>query len=94
VTDLAITAIRFTPALEAQARTGLLGWVQCVVAGDLKVSGIAVRRTAEGCVTLSFPERTDASGRRHPVVHPISDAARRAVERQIFGALGVGEDAA
>ena len=91
--DLTITEVRFTPASREQVRTGLVGWIRCVVGGGLKIDGIAVRRTALGRATVAFPERVDGKGRRHPVVHPISDAARRAVERQILGALGIGDDA-
>lgn len=93
MTDLKINEIRFTPASRELVRTGLLGWVRCVVGGNLELDGITVRRTAGGRITLSFPERVDDSGGRHPVVHPVSNAARRAVERQILGALGIGDDA-
>ena len=66
-------------------RTGLLGYLS-IFYGDVVIDGITVRRTAEGRLTLSFPERHDKQGRRHRVVRPIDDAARLAIEAAVFGA--------
>jgi DNA-binding cell septation regulator SpoVG len=66
-------------------RAGLLGYLS-VTYGSLVIDGITVRRTAEGRFALSFPERRDGKGRRHPVVRPIDDDARKAIEAAVFGA--------
>ena len=56
--------------------------------GNLLLDGIVLRRTADGRFSLSFPARTDRSGRRHPYVRPVEDAARRDIEVVILGELG------
>jgi hypothetical protein len=57
--------------------------------GDLLLDGIAVRRTRDGRVVLSWPSRRDSRGRDHSVVRPCGDDARQALEAAILGALGL-----
>jgi len=71
-------------------RRGLLGFVS-VNYGDLVLDGITVRRTAEGRLTLSFPQRRDGRGRSHPLFRPIDDAARLRIEKAIFDAATLAE---
>lgn len=78
---------------DADVRTGLLGYIS-VFFGGLIVDGITLRKTAEGRLTLSFPQRQSRSGQRHAIVRPIDDSARRAIEAEILGQLGQREDAA
>ena len=66
-------------------RGGLLGFVS-VFYGDLVLDGITVRRTADGRLTLSFPQRRDGRGRSHPLFRPVDDAARLRLEKAIFDA--------
>ncbi len=70
---------------------GLLGYLSLTY-GDLVIDGVTARRTADGRMTLSWPERRDGQGRRHPVVKPASDEARQRIEKAIFGAA-VSEEA-
>ncbi|RKY19801.1 MAG: hypothetical protein DRQ55_09720 [Planctomycetota bacterium] len=86
-----VTAVHFTPAPEAQR--GLLGWLSCRY-GDLLLDGIAVRRTRDGRMCLSFPTRHDRHGRQHHLVRPADDASRRAIERVIFDAIHLDAEAA
>ena len=65
-------------------RRGLVGYMS-IFFGDVVIDGITVRRTAEGRLTLSFPERRDRQGHRHPVVQPLGQAARRRIEAAVFG---------
>jgi hypothetical protein len=65
-------------------RQGLLGFLS-IFYGDLVIDGVAVRRTAAGRLALSFPERHDRKQRKHSVVRPVDDAARRTIEAAIFG---------
>ncbi|HEX5010794.1 MAG TPA: hypothetical protein VFY71_10355 [Planctomycetota bacterium] len=85
--DLHVAEVRFVPAGVEDAERGLLGYVACVVNGALKVDGLTLRRTLAGELRLSWPSRTDRAGQRHPLVHPVSDEARREVERQVYAAL-------
>ena len=73
-------------------RSGLLGFVS-VFYGDLVLDGITVRRTAEGRLTLSFPQRRDGRGRSHPLFRPIDDAARVRIEKAIFDAATIAQGA-
>lgn len=74
-------------------RSGLLGFLSVFV-GDLIIDGITLRKTAEGRLTISFPQRQSRSGQRRAIVRPVDDAARRAVEAEILGQLGQRENAA
>ena len=47
------------------------------------------RRTRDGRLALSFPERRDLAGGSHHYMRPLNDAARRAIEAQVFAALGL-----
>ncbi len=85
--DLHVSEIRFIAAPDAERALGLLGWVSFLLNGAVKLDGITLRRTRAGDLVLSFPERRDASGKQHAYIRPISDAARRDVERQVFAAL-------
>jgi DNA-binding cell septation regulator SpoVG len=70
-------------ASDADAATGLLGFIS-VFYGALIIDGIVLRRTATGRFALSYPERRDRAGRRHPFVRPVDDDARQRIEREIF----------
>jgi DNA-binding cell septation regulator SpoVG len=83
-----ITNVRFSAAAPELARGGLLGFISCVVNGSFCVDGIALRRTRDGRRALSFPSRRDRRGREHPILVPIDDETRRAIECQVFEALG------
>lgn len=84
-----VTAIRFTPGTSDEVRLGLIGYVSCVVGGTILLDGITLRMTAERRPALSFPTRTDKRGRRHALVRPLDDHARREIEATVFEALGI-----
>ena len=88
--DLRISGLRFEPAVGSDSVTGLLGWCSFLLNDSVRVDGVALRRTLDCRLTLSWPARTDANGRRHPLVHPIDNAARRDLEAQVLAALGLG----
>jgi len=90
MSDLTVSGLRFSHATSDDHVTGLLGFVSFLINGRLRVDGVAVRRKLDGALTLSWPTRSDADGRRHPLVHPIDDDARRDLEAQVLGALLAG----
>jgi len=91
---LRVSDLRFSEASEADARTGLVGWIRLVINDAIALDGIALRRTLDGNrLTLSFPARRDGSGRQRFFVRPITDEARRELERQILSRLGIDEAA-
>ena len=73
-------------ASESEIRTGLLGYLS-VFYGDLVLDGIVLRRPADGRFALSFPARTDKSGRRHSYIKPASDEVRQDIERELLRQL-------
>ena len=75
-------------------RSGLIGWIRCVVNGSLQLDGLSLRRTVDGRTVVCFPARRDGTGRRHFYVQPLGDDARRDLEFQILKALGIQETAA
>lgn len=81
-----VSEITFTPAPASLRAQGLLGWVS-VTLGELRLDGIAVRRTRDGRVVVTFPGRRDGRGHRHAVVRPTTDSTRRAIEAQVIAEL-------
>lgn len=86
---LRVSDIRFTQAPNGLQESGLLGWIACTINRVLVLDGLCLRRTADDRLTLSFPERLDRSGRRHHIIRPVDDRARREVEHQVLQALGL-----
>ncbi|MCB9833792.1 MAG: septation protein SpoVG family protein [Planctomycetes bacterium] len=86
---ITITDLQFTRAPRLH-HIGIIGFVRCTANGGLALDGIAVRRRAEdGRLTLSFPARKDERGKLHHHFHPIDDATRIEIERQILDGLGL-----
>lgn len=84
---LQISQVRFQPAKESEQDRGHLGWATFVVGGSLKLSSVSVRRTADGRLALSFPVRRARTGLQHSIIAPVSDEARRRIEREVIAAL-------
>jgi hypothetical protein len=93
--DLRIEIAAFNSAPPELLETGLIGWLTLDVGGTLRLDSVALRRTQTGKLTLAFPEKVDGRGRRHALVRPLNDEARRRVEAAVFAALGsrAGEEA-
>ena len=72
---------------DGEIRTGLLGYLSFEY-GALVVDGVTLRRKSDGSLGLSWPARTDRAGRRHPIVRPVDDDVRRAIEREVLGQFG------
>ncbi len=86
--------VRFTASSPKENESGLVGWVSCSVNGGLHLDGLALRRTADDRLMLSFPARRDGSGRQHFYVRPLDERTRREIESQIFRALNLEEGVA
>ncbi len=86
---LVISGVKLTPAPATERSAGLLGWISCTVGEALRLDGLALRRTREGVLTIAFPCRKDGAGRKHYVVRPLDDEARKAIERQVLEQLEV-----
>ena len=90
-TPVVISNVRFVAASKPEVATGLLGYVSAVVNSTLALDGLTLRRTAEGRLSVSFPSRRDTQGRQWFYLRPLDDAARREIQHQILGALGLEE---
>lgn len=84
---LEITDVRFTPATAMQVATGLMGHLSCVMNGRMLHDGWTLRRTRGGVYSLSYPTRSDGSGRKHPLVRPLGCGTRELIEQQVFDEL-------
>lgn len=82
-----VTAVRFTRAPAGDARQGLLGWLRVRFEAEIEVDGACLRRTLDGRLAVTWPQRLDGHGRPHRIVHLTSGVARRSVESQILDAL-------
>lgn len=67
-------------------RQGLLGFLS-VTYGPWIFDGITLRRTADGRLAVSFPARSDRSGRKHALIRPIDSETRESIERELLRQL-------
>jgi hypothetical protein len=81
-----IANLRATPASDADAARGLLGYLRFEY-GSLLVDGVTLRKHADGTLGLSWPERTDRAGRRHALLRPLDDSARRELEAAVLAEI-------
>ena len=82
-----VSNVRFTSASDLEVESGLLGWLSFDLSGSLRLDGVAMRRTLDGRLALSFPGRKDRRGQIHLHVRPLDDHIRRDIEHQIFSRL-------
>jgi hypothetical protein len=87
MSGVTLTELRFSPADAEHQKTGLLGWLTFTICCSLRLDGVAVRRTADGRLTLAFPSKIDGSGRKRSLIRPISEEARLEIEDSVFSIL-------
>ena len=87
-----VSDVRFAAASDADASTGIIGYVECVLNSVVRLDHLVVRRTLDDRRVISFPARTDSAGRRRFIVRPVDDRCRREIEQQILSQLGIEED--
>ena len=85
---LLVSNVRFYTAPPEDRESGLLGWLSFTLGERLRLDGVALRRTLDGHLRLSYPGRKDGAGRVHHHIRPLDDETRRRIERQVFIALG------
>jgi DNA-binding cell septation regulator SpoVG len=87
-----VTDVRFAEAPEGQHRFGLLGWIRFTLNDLVVVDGVALRRTRDGRIVLSFPRRADRHGNVHYDCRPVDNVAREAIQVEVLAALGIKSD--
>jgi DNA-binding cell septation regulator SpoVG len=80
--EISEVRIRFVP----DARDGLIGYAS-VRYHDVLLNDIAVRRDESGQLFLTFPRKLSATGRPHPLHHPLDRATAAKFEAAILGRL-------
>ncbi len=66
---------------------GLVAWASCVIAGVVKLDNIAIRRSRDGSLFLTYPAKRTANGDRYHYHNPISVEAARAVQDAVLARL-------
>ncbi len=82
-----VSAVIFSRAHHLDRQRGLRGWTSFLLDDALVVEGVAIRRSRDGVLSLSFPEPVDRKGKRRRPVRPVDEEARLAIERQVLSAL-------
>ena len=92
--EIRISQVQFTAFTPDGIRTGLIGWIACILNDRIQLDGITLRKTQGGLMTLSFPARQDRAGNQHFYVQPLDTTTCREIETQVFQALGIREKSA
>ena len=66
---------------------GLIAWASCVIAGAVKLDHIAIRRSRDGSLFLTYPAKRTANGDRYNYFNPISVEAADAIEDAVLTRL-------
>jgi hypothetical protein len=85
--DHTVTLRTWVKASEAEIRTGLCGYMS-IGYGPWIFDGLVLRKTIDGRFAISFPARTDRSGRRHSYIRPANDEVRKVIEAELLWQLG------
>ncbi len=80
--DVPLSEIRLAAGTPEQVQQGY---------GTLRLDGVALRRTLDGRLSLSFPARRHGSDRPHFYFRPVDDRARREIEHEVLKAIGIEE---
>lgn len=65
---------------------GLLAWASCVISGAVKLDNIAIRRSRDGSLFLTYPAKRTGT-ESHQYFHPISVEASKAVRNAVLARL-------
>lgn len=67
---------------------GLLAWASCWFSGAIKLDNIAIRRSRDGSLFLTYPARRKGQ-ESHQYFHPISVGAAQAIQDAVLAQLAV-----
>lgn len=66
---------------------GLIAWVSCVVAHAIKLDNIAIRRSRDGSLFLTYPSKRVSGGQTYNYFNPISAEAAGVVQDAVLTRL-------
>ncbi len=61
-----------------------IGWASCVVNGSLFLNNIAIRRTNDGKVFITFPAEKSVESSKYFYFNPINQEAARILEEAVI----------
>jgi DNA-binding cell septation regulator SpoVG len=70
---------------------GLIGWASCVINGAVYLNNIAIRRSRNGEMMLTYPCKRSQSDQKYFYFNPITREAHRVLDEAILGKLESGE---
>ena len=70
-------------------KDGLLAWASCVVNNSIFLNNIAVRRSRDGSLFLTYPAKRTSGGERYQVFNPISVQAANTIQNAVLARLAV-----
>jgi len=80
--DIPITNIKIR--LVENGTNGLLAWASCVVSGAIKLDNIAIRRSKDGSLYLTYPAKLTSGGKKYHYFNPISAEAASTVKEALM----------
>ena len=66
---------------------GLLAWASCVIGGSILLNNIAIRRSRDGSLFLTYPAKRVSGGQTYHYFNPISVEAADAVQDAVLARL-------
>jgi DNA-binding cell septation regulator SpoVG len=66
---------------------GLLAWASCVINGALHLNNIAIWRSPEGNIGLTYPWRRSKTNQRYFFFYPINRQAQETIDNAILGKM-------
>jgi hypothetical protein len=85
--EFGITQVLFLPMLDGAKQSGCVGHLSFVLNDLVRISGMKVHRAPHGRVRLAYPTSVGPNHKQMPVLVPLDDLARRAIERVLLDAL-------
>ncbi|MBU8922287.1 MAG: SpoVG family protein [Bacteroidales bacterium] len=66
---------------------GLLAWATVVLENAIKLDNLAIRRSCDGSLYVTYPAKRSSSGKTHQYFHPINTQAAEAIQNAILARL-------
>lgn len=81
-----ISNVQFRPS-PAALQPGILGWISCVLNGDLLLNNLVVVRKDDGKLELHYPTCQSSSGHKFFIFNPQNASFSEFLEKEIFRSI-------